>query len=512
MVWLETAAACAMNRCRRLAAIALLTLALAASRAAAQADADAIGFGGDEETHFETEAPASTTESAANGGESARVETAVTAAGEPSPWTFRTGLTLFGSVRLERGGPHRLGSAGQALDLTLEYRQHVGEFMLRAQLAGHAEADYAYLFNRAHYDQPTLEIYGWQVWVGESYLALQWPVFELSVGTQIVNFGPGEMLGALDIVNPRNLRSLFVADPGDLRLPVLMTRAKLNLDRIRFELLAVHEPYFGLSAPPLGEFSPFRRLLLDDAALGPALAGREIRLSHLPARDLREFKATQVHAFLSWSLPDVDLSLSASSLLDPLGVPGFPPPSAWDSNSLEFPLTHPRFTLLGTGGAWTVGAFVLRWEAAFAIDRPLATRASNATVLMISQARSHVATGLLGFTWQPSFTTSAALELTHSYVFEDLALLFPVDATQVAVRFNQQFFSERWTFSLLSLLIGVTTFNAWVGRAELSYALSDGLSIAVGYVTYHPSDQLGLFYGFDHNDRLFATLRSNAVY
>ncbi|HKP57749.1 MAG TPA: hypothetical protein VJV78_13550 [Polyangiales bacterium] len=498
--------------CRGLLAIVLLTLAAAGSRAAAQSEADAIGFGGDEPASGENVPPPAASGSAADGGEAVQAEMAAAPADESSPWTFRTGLTLFGAIRLERDGPYRIGSAGQALDLALEYRQRLGEMVLRAQLAGHLESDFAYLINRANYDAPTLELYGWQLWVGESYLALQWPVFELSVGTQIVNFGPGEMLGVLDVVNPRDVRNLFVADPGDMRLPVLMTRAKLNLDRFRFELVVVHEPYFGLSAPPLGEFSPFRRLLLDDAALGPALAGHEMRLMHLPPRDLRELEATQVHAFLSWSLPNVDLSLLASSFLDPLGVPGFPEPSAWDNTSLEFPVLHPRFTLLGTAGAWTVGAFVLRWEAAFAIERPLATRAPDTTLLMIREARSHVATGLLGITWQPSFTTSAALEVSQSYVFQDLSLLFPIEATQIAVRFSQQFFSERLTFSLLSLLIGVTTFNAWVGRAELSYALSDGLSVAIGYVTYQPSDRFGLFYGFDRNDRLFATLRTNAVH
>ncbi len=119
--------------------------------------------------------------------------------------------------------------------------------------------------------------------------------------------------------------------------------------------------------------------------------------------------------------------------------------------------------------------------------------------------------GLLGLTWVPSLTTSAALEVMQSYVCEDLALLIPVEATQIVMRFSQQFLSERFTFTLLGLEIGVAEFNAWAGRAELSYAMSNGLSIALGYVTYHPSDRFGLLYGFDRDDRVFATFRSNIV-
>lgn len=431
---------------------------------------------------------------------------------EPARWTFSSTYRLESALRVETQLPSRVASFRQLVDLRLEWKPELGAGVeLQFLVSGRTEADFAYLIYDARYTAPELELYAWQLLPREAYVRLSASTFELTVGEQIVNYGQAEMLGILDVVNPRDLRHPLFADVGDLRMPVLMTRASLSLDRGRIELVAVHEPYFGLTAPPLGEFSPLRHLLLGNAALSATLAGRELRTRHQPAHDVTEVEATQAHAFFSWSLPNVDLSLLASSVLDSVGVPELPDPIAWSQAAIDFPLVHPRFTLLGTAGAWTLGAFVIRWEAAFALDRPLATLRPNTNLLILSHARSQVVMGLLGLTWVPSLTTSAALEVSQSYVREDLALLFPVEATQFAARFNQSFLSERLTLTLLALLIGVDRFNAWAGRAELSYMLSDGLAVSLGYVTYNPSNQFGVFYGFNRHDRVFATFRWDVV-
>jgi hypothetical protein len=86
-------------------------------------------------------------------------------------------------------------------------------------------------------------------------------------------------------------------------------------------------------------------------------------------------------------------------------------------------------------------------------------------------------------------------------------LLFPVEATQLALRVSHQFLRDRAVFTLIVLCIGLTDFNALAGRAELSYAVSDGLRLALGAVSYQPSQKFGPFYGFERNDRVYANLR-----
>jgi hypothetical protein len=221
-------------------------------------------------------------------------------------------------------------------------------------------------------------------------------------------------LSVLDLINPRDLREPLLSDPADLRMPVLMTRAGLTLDRARAELVVVHEPYFGLLAPPLGEFSPLRKLLLENPAFGPTIQGRTLRNEQLPPRSVRDLGATQ-----------------------------------------------------------------------------------------------------LGVSYVPNATTSAAIEYAQAYLFDDparspelhTATLFPVQLPQFALRVNQSLLRERLKLAGLVLLIGLTHVNAWAARAELDYALTDRFDATLGFVMYRPSQQFGVFYGFEHVDRVLLNLR-----
>ena len=74
------------------------------------------------------------------------------------------------------------------------------------------------------------------------------------------------------------------------------------------------------------------------------------------------------------------------------------------------------------------------------------------------------------------------------------------------MRFNQRFFRERAGLSVLAIVIGVRPLNAWAARGELSYALRDGLEIALGYITYQPTQHFGYLYGMTQHDRAFLNL------
>ncbi|MDB4973556.1 MAG: type 3 domain protein [Myxococcaceae bacterium] len=436
-------------------------------------------------------------------------------ADEPSGWRLSGSLQLQSALRLERSGADRLAKLRQVIVPRLEYARDLGQASFQLVASGRGEADFAYLLRPEAYDAPTMQLYGSHLIVGESYLRLATETLQASFGEQIVNFGQGEVLTLLDVVNPRDLREPLFADLDQLRLPVLMTRLSLGDAHVRGDLLLVHEPFFGLQAPPLGELSPLRKLLLDDPLLGQALSGRALRYRHLPGRDPTNIQAMQVHARVAWSGSGVDLALQASSLLDPLGVPSLPSALQLTSQRIDLPTYHPRYTLLGQSGAVSLGPCLLRWELAGELARPLLVRRTDTRLPIGSSERFNTVRGLFGVTYVPNGRSSVALEGSQTGVLEHpgrrasstSALLFPVQATQLALRGSHTFDHERAQLSLVLLLIGLKPFNALAARAELSYALMDAVRAAVGVVSYLPSEHFGPFYGFERNDRAYLNLR-----
>jgi hypothetical protein len=485
------------------ACTALIFSLVTPARAHAQDPADALGFG--DAPIGNAQAPAATPTAQ---GESA--------ADAPSPFHLIGSVGVQSALRLERQDAGRWAKLRLVFAPRLEFKHDFKrKVSFELVASGRAEADFAYLLRPSAYDAPTMELYGSQLIVGATYLRLASSHFELAFGEQIVNFGQSEVLTLLDVVNPRDLREPLFADLPDLRLPVLMTRVGLSFEPVSVDFLIVHEPYFGLLPPPLGEFSPLRRLLTELPAVGPVLSERALRYRHIPGRDPTQLDATQFHLRLALRVARADLSLQAASVLDSFGVPGLPPPAQLLAANVDLPTYHPRYGLFGQAGAVSVGAFVLRWELAYELLRPFIVQSIGSALPDWKSERLNAVRALLGVTYVPTARTNVALELMQAVVIDNparrtqssSALLFPVEATQIALRLSQTFLRDRGAFTLVALCIGLSDFNALAGRIELSYLLTDDLRAALGAVAYLPSDDFGPFYGFERNDRLYLNLR-----
>lgn len=475
----------------------------------------------------ESEVPEQSAEDALGFGDSSVVASKASATGEEdgeseppvesSAFRLSGSMRVQGALRLERSGDDRFGKLRQVLIPRLEYQRDLGfaHAVVRAVASGRGEADFAYLLRQHAYDEPTNEIYGSRLIAGETYLSLSSSSFELAFGEQIVTLGQGEVLSLLDVVNPRDLREPLFADLEELRLPVLMTRAGFSLESLRADLIIVHEPYFGLLAPPLGEFSPLRKLLLDNPATAQAFEGRELRNRHYPGRDPMQADTTQFHGRLAWSGSGLDLTLQAGSLLDGIGVPSLPDAQAFAARRIALPVYHPRYGLLGHSGAYGVGAFVVRWELATELNRPQIVQQKDTVLPVWTSERFNTVRGLLGLTYVPNGRTNLSLELLQTAVLDNpdrkkgatTELLFPIEATQLAFRGTHSLLRDRLTFTAVILCIGLADFNALAARVEGAYELFDGVKLALGAVTYQTTDNFGPFYGFERNDRVYSNFR-----
>lgn len=394
----------------------------------------------------------------------------------------------------------------QSLDLALAYESD----RLRVLLAGHAEYDFAYLVDRERFDAATIDTYAYRLLNGEQYLGLTLGPVDLTLGRQIVAWGEGDVVSPLDVVNPRDLREPGLADLDDLRLAVLASRVGFFAGQHRFEAMVVHESYFGERAPPLGEFSPFRAVLADDPMAAAFFAGKSLRYRHVQGR--WEADAQQYLGRWVYKGPGVDLGLYGASVLDKQGVVVLPPlAELLTATDIAVPLDHRRYTVAGHSGATAFGSLLLKWEIAADIDRPFNVGDTSAAVPEIDVAEGTLLTGLLNLTWTGISDTTISLEAAKGvFLDEPDDLLFPADATLLALRAHHRLLAERLTLSLAATSIGLDPFLGFLARAEALYELADGVKVGVGYITYQPHEEdgtFGPFAGFEEHDRVFTRLR-----
>jgi hypothetical protein len=482
------------------------------SASAASSD-DTAGWGADDSVGFA--APASTSASGAT-------ESAAPAA-DDAPWP----LVLSGFERLvlgmwvERTRSNPFASARLALQLDLDYTQSFrmggSSGAIRLHAVGQLWYDFAYQYQRESYDEPLLDVYEWGSLPREIEAVLTLGPLQVAVGRQILNWGQGEVLDLLDRINPRDVREPGLTALDEMRVPVLMTRADLALGKSHLQFVVVHETSYGLLAPPLAPYSPLRALLLETPVLGAMLGDRELRYAHSPAPALLNVDAQQYHGRWMYSGSAMELALHAGSVLEPLGIPLLPAPAAFASSELFIQLVHPRYTLLGCSLAVPFSSLLLRFEGGFSVARPTALRRTATALLDVASARYHQLDALVGITYVFNGATTAGLEIAQSYLVHNPArdagaaweTLWPVEATRLALRFDQSLFRERLRIGVVALVIGLIELNGVMVRGELGYALTDALRVQLQYISYHPTQQFGVFYGFTSHDRLVLTAQWN---
>jgi hypothetical protein len=514
--------------CSWLAGPAHAQAPIEAERTAEQA-ADAVGFGDDTSPASPAETPAvdavgfaddpapSARSDAAPAPDGAALRTPEPAADPRAGQLDVTGsLAHRSALWTRRLDAHPLAVARNSLDFSLRYKKPLGAGPhapgLRLRADGHLEHDLAYQQSHLRADEPTREVYEAQVIGRETYAALSWGAFELTVGRQIVPFGQGEILSPLDVVNPRDQREPGLAELEDLRMAVLATRLGAYVEQHRFELMVVHESYFGLRPAPLSDYSPLRALLQDDPQVQSVLAGKQLRYDDAPGRFTNG--AGQLYARWSFVGAGVDLALYAASTLDKQGVPSLPPTAALLQDDVALTLWHPRYTLLGHAGALPLGSVVLRWELGVDLDRPLGVRDERGSVLALGLVRRELGHALLAVSYFGVSDTTISVEYAQSLLLEPASLPTSVDwlgfaqAPALALRVTRSLLRETLTLQLVGTWLGVDPYLGSFVRLELDYELATALHWTLGYALYAPSDEpASPLYGYTRHDRLYSAVR-----
>jgi hypothetical protein len=406
-------------------------------------------------------------------------------------------------------------------------------------VSAHGEYDLAWRIDRDDQDVPSSEIYERDLQLREAFLGVEFGAFDLTVGRQIVAWGEGDALSPVDVVNPRDMREPGLADLDDIRLAVLASRVGYFHGDHRFELMAVHEPNWGLRSPPFGEFSPLPALLssgaddaggvasADAAGFLNIAAKKDVRFTHTPDEGLPDFDLDNHGWFARWVHKGdaMDLGLYAASLLHQQGVFGSPEIRVEDlvpGGDLGLPVDHPRYTMLGHSGATASGSWLIKWEAGLDLGRPVnvlidptasaeAAAAFRAAGSPLGTAEIDALTPAIGVTYTGLSDASVTVEAQRAIVFTDPTgpgeQAFDPEAAVFAVRSSHTFLREDLTIALAGTIFGAQAEQGWLARGEVSYKLMDGWKASAGYITYQPGDDLGLPSALDRHDRAFAKLR-----
>lgn len=429
----------------------------------------------------------------------------------------------------ERLGSRPLAKARTTLDAELRYKKRLQAFgtmfNLRIVAGGRGEYDLAYAIKRSEFDAGTLDAYEGQLVGGETFLSVGQGPLELTLGRQIVAFGRGDMLSPLDIVNPRDLREPGLSELEDMRMAVVASRLGLYAGYHRFEVLVVHEAYFGLRPAPQSPFSSLRTQLAN-----PSLGLPEWAWPERYEDNVGRFSVEGQQPYLRYGYagPGADVGLYAGSTLDPQGLPVFPSPDlsaeqllttyvapALSGQGIALQLSHPRYWALGADAALPVGDFIIKGEIGADLNRtlgpiPVASTGDDSSFPEFRYAKRHQLNWMLGVTYSIA-DGALTLESAGRKTFNEPTGLLRPSIPDVALLYRQDFLRQRLHVTFAAMAFGLLdNYQGLLARLECRYDLDDGVALGLGYVTYQPGgdpESFSVLSGFDRNDRIFASLR-----
>jgi hypothetical protein len=354
----------------------------------------------------------------------------------------------------------------------------------QARIAGRGFYDFAYRIHGIdNYTDDVLDLYEWEAEFTEVYLqGSLLRNLDLKVGRQVVNWGTGETLRVVDVLNPLDNREPGLVDIEDLRLPVVMTKLDYYLGDWNLSLIAVHERRFN-DDPEFGsDFFP--------PLLGLGLSDRE------PGQT---FENTEWAVALRGILEGWDLGFYAARYYEDMPRVEFPGFVVVGGDPVPLPTRHSRLTLLGSTVNVALGNWLLRGELAYLDGLQYFHRRDRKT----SRLDVLVGVDYGGFT-----DTQIAVDVVNRRVhgWKSSSLDAPDftrrNSVEIALRLQRDFLRERLHVTLLAVGFGKELEDGSVIRLGADYELRDALSIGGGVLLYQDGD-LPPLSAFGRNDRVY---------
>ena len=300
---------------------------------------------------------------------------------------------------------------------------------------------------------------------------------DTKIGRQIVVWGTLDNLRVTDVLNPMDLRVPGLTDIDDLRLPVTMIKLDYFFADWNLSGMIIPEIRFS-KRPPFGsEFYPFRFPPLPD---------------DMPEDGFQnpEYAAALTGTFSGWDIAFYGADIYDDQTFAQEVSPGLPP---------QIILNHARIKMLGAAFNIAVDNWLIKAEAAWLDD----IQYTNTPGVKYSRLDLGGGVEYSGF---QDATVSLEIANRHINDFDQKLQLPPVELDenefQWVLRIMKSYLNETLSFTLLASTFGVKADAGAFQRLDITYALTDAVSLRGGVVFYE-SGEKGLYKNIGDNDKLF---------
>ena len=363
-----------------------------------------------------------------------------------------------------------------ALDLDLPEYEYFRDAKIKVEGWGFYDAAYA-IQGRNKYTSQVRDQYEFDAEVGEAWIqASPTDKLDIKLGRQVVIWGRSETLRVLDILNPLDNREPGRVDIEDLRRPVGMAKVEAFFGDWALSAIAIPEIRFDAS-PVLG--SDFYTL----PQFFPVPHKKELN-----DFEDAEFAGRLIGIFSGW-----DISFHGASY--------------WNDTSridprYAFPtLVHDRLWMVGSGGNYTVGSWLLKYEIAY-ID---------GLGFMGAPGEKNRVDAFAGVEYYGFTDTTIVLEGVNRHIFNHEIGMKKLDgisqnSQELALRVTRNFWNDTLHVTLVGIAFGYDGRLGSVARLDVTYDIQDALKISGGVLLYQngsrpPFDRMG------RNDRFLLNLK-----
>ena len=302
----------------------------------------------------------------------------------------------------------------------------------------------------------------------------------LKFGRQITAWGKADGIRIADILCPQNLASLGTSNYSESRLGI--DAIKGTLSGTYFSADAYWIPFFRPSALPFESWNPIRKALI------PSSVGAvPVVLGDISKPELNIANSSYA-ARVSFWFPAVDFSLYGYYGFD--DSPNFMyTPDAMPPTKITVTGKYYRYGMAGFDLAVPAGAFVIRAESAFFIERALQLGQTS----LGGCERKNELRALAGIDWNKNgwmLTAQYYGDVVFAYVDSLARDAYEHGAT---VNLSKTLFSETLTLSCTGL-VRLNDLDGFAGL-KAKYSLTDEISLALAFDGYFPGPKSDGTYG-----------------
>jgi hypothetical protein len=391
--------------------------------------------------------------------------------------------------------------------LNLEYNNSLND-KWQMRVAGYTFYDSVYsLRDRDRYSNEVLDDYEYEtdfqeVWI----LGKLRSDLDIKIGRQVVNWGRADSFRVLDVLNPLDNREPGLVDIEDLRLPVTMIKTDYFFtDRAgdgqwQTSFIIIPEIRFSKNPPYGSDFEVLGSNFKDNepehfsdsnyaAAITGIYSGWDISF----------------HAARYWrDAPYLNPHFDALNFANPL-----------QGSTLE----HSHLTMIGTGGNYTKGAWLVKGELAWTDGVDYTTSTPQNVVVApgpvfaivdmpTGTSRNDRLDALIGLEYFGVANSSFSIEIAHQHIRDyDLGMLIGNEKrnrTDLALRATHSMLNDR--LDLTAVIFGAFNESGGGERFDAEYDIRDALVLKAGVIFYDKGDDIP-FNTYYENDRVFAELK-----